>query len=135
MKKRIYLAGAMSGLKWSEMFDWRNTIRCSELYNDFIIINPCIMYPEIITEEVEKESMLWDLYQVRQADILVVDFSHPNSIGTTWELAIASEKHIPIIGVYTSGKSDIHPWWRMATSYICNDIEELIDYISTYYGE
>lgn len=78
---------------------------------------------------------MWDLYQVRNSDIIVCDFSHPESIGTTWELALAVENNIPIIGVFTCGKDYVHPWWEIAASHICDGIMDLVEYIKIYYGE
>lgn len=118
----------------AQMNIWRQEIRLL-LKDEFTVINPCIYIPDVITDEVEKSAMHWDLWQVRNADIIVCDFSHPNSIGTTWELALAAENNIPIIGVYTSGEGYIHPWWKIAASHICDNIEELLDYLRAFYKE
>ena len=79
--------------------------------------------------------MTWDLWQVKHSDIIICDFSHPGSIGTTWELAVAKENDIPIIGVYTNGEVKVHPWWEMTAIRICYDIDDLIDYVSLFYRE
>ena len=113
---------------------WRQTIRLS-LKDEFTVINPCTYIPDVITPQVEVECMKWDLWQVRNADIIVCDFSHSESIGTTWELALATEYNIPIIGVYTNGEGYIHPWWKIAASHICDNIDDLISYVRVYYGE
>ena len=114
---------------------WRNQRR-KKLNDEFIVINPCIYIPDVITPEVEKSMMQWDLWQVRNADIVVCDFSHPQSIGTTWELALAVENNIPVIGVYTNDEEImVHPWWKIAASHVCDNIEELVDYVRIYYGE
>lgn len=130
----IYLAGAITGLSWESAEGWRIKVKSkieSITNKQWLCINPCEHIPhKPFTEGIERECMLWDLYKLKQSDILVCDFSHPNSIGTSWELSVAYDRSIPIIGVMTEpSKEEIHPWWRMAAMHVCDNIEDLYKYL------
>jgi len=132
--KLIYLAGAITGLTDEEMNGWRYKITQMIDAYDFDgvrwkCINPCPHIPPQVDDKVEEEQMRWDLYKVRTADLIVCDFDHPNSIGTSFELSLAKELHIPIIGLQTNPNVALHPWWRMSAIHICTSIDELQSYL------
>lgn len=134
----IYLAGAITGLSWESAEGWRIKIK-SKIENttnkQWICVNPCEHIPhKVFTENVERECMKWDLWKLKQCDIVVCDFSHPISLGTSWELGTAFEHNIPIIGVLTeSTKEDVHPWWKIAAMHICDDLEDLTRYLQKHF--
>lgn len=132
---QIYLAGAITGLDWDTAERWRFDIKNRiERRSEWKVINPCDHIPHVktFTEAIEKGCMMWDLWQLKRSDVVVCDFSHPTSLGTSWELGIAYEKGIPIIGVHTEQKpkDTLHPWWKIAAMHICKDIDELEQYLS-----
>lgn len=132
--KLIYLAGAITGLIDEEMNGWRNELKRMIDYEDFDgvrwrCVNPCPHIPAVIDQSVEKEQMRWDIYKVKHADLIVCDFNHPNSIGTSFELAIARELGIPIIGLKTNPDVQLHPWWEISALHICTSIDELYGYL------
>lgn len=134
--KTIYLAGAITGLERDKANGWRKAIKkYLDGVNNWTVINPVSHIPDDkdITAEVERECMRWDLWKLKQSDIVICDFSHPDSVGTTWELAIAYELGIPIIGVMTDGIRAAHPWWKMSAQHICNNIDELYYYLIQHY--
>lgn len=131
MSKLIYLAGGITNLSSEEATKWRQQIK--KTIEDMTLlrwkcIDPVSHIPYCINDEVEKECFEWDLWKLKQSNLVVCDFDHPNSIGTTWELAIAKENGIPIIGLSQTGIA-IHPWWKMSAMHISNSIEDLIDYL------
>lgn len=131
MSKLIYLAGAITNLDKDEMEGWR--IKLKNTIEDFtagrwLAINPCEHIPDEINDQVEAECFQWDLYKLKRSDLIVCDFDHPQSIGTTWELAVAKEYGIPIIGLSRTG-TYVHPWWRMSAMHISSSIEDLFDYL------
>lgn len=84
--------------------------------------------------EEEREVMEYDLYRVRESDLIIVNFNDPKSIGSAAEMAIAYDRRIPILGLAENDESnDIHPWLK----YFCNRIfvyrEDLIFYILKHY--
>lgn len=82
----------------------------------------------------EREAMEYDLYRVRNADLIIVNFNDPNSIGSACEMAIAFEYKIPILGLCESNEQNIlHPWLKSFCNRIFNNKEELILYILKHY--
>ena len=131
MSKLIYLAGGITNLNRDECEGWR--IKLKDLIEDgtslrWKAINPVPHIPEVINQSVEREQMAWDLYKLKHSDLVVCDFDHPNSIGTTWELAVARENGIPIIGLSLTG-TYVHPWWHISAMHICNSIDDLYNYL------
>ena len=132
MNKTIYLAGAITGLDWYTAKKWRIKIQMWLSQKGWTGINPCDHIPdvEVVTEQIERECMQWELWQLRHSDAVICDFSHPKSIGTSWELATAYELGIPIIGLKTD-ETDVvvHPWWGIGAMHICKNMEELYSYL------
>lgn len=132
----VYLAGQMTGLSTAEMSEWRFDIKkVIETMTDYRwkAINPT---EHFTLEDDEKEGMLFDLYKVRNSDLIICDFDHPSSIGTTWELAVATECKIPILGICKNENLDkLHPWWKMNAMHISQDIDDLVDYFMNNFAE
>lgn len=140
---KIYLSGAMAGLTVKEQLRWRNNFKDAILYGGYdvskkaIIHNPPEYYPfvEDINESErtsEREVMEFDLYQVRTTNIVVVNFTNPNSIGTAMELAVAREYHKPIIGLNADDKV-LHSWLTESCTRICSTMQELVDHVVRFY--
>lgn len=130
-KKTIYLAGSMTGLSYEEQNGWRADLK-KQLetlsQGKFECINPVEHFT--IGASDDREAMVWDLLNVRHSDLLIVDMNHPNSIGTTWELGVATELRIPYIGFCDVNKlNDLHPWWKLNCMRIFNDMEDLVLYV------
>lgn len=131
--KLIYLAGGITGLSDAEIHEWRDKIKDTlETVSGYKVVccNPASHIPLVITPAVEREMFEWDLWKVKQSDIIICDFDHPNSIGTTWELAVARENGIPIIGLSLTD-TPVHPWWSMSAIHISRSMDELYDYLCT----
>lgn len=137
--KEIYLAGGVSGLSFDEANQYRQDIKVAlmSMNGDHIyscnVCNPMDYYNfESQYHETEKEIMRFDLDRVRNSDLIVVNFNSPKSLGTMSELAIAYDRHIPIIGLNECGDI-LHPWQEEMCNRIFTDTEELIEHIINYY--
>lgn len=140
MKKfQIYLAGGMGNLSFEEQNKWRKTVfeMLAPLWIspgiDFDIVNP-VDYFNFQTKkhETEREVMEFDLWKVRNSDLIIVNFNDPHSLGTMAEMAIAYEHRIPILGLNLSDV-ELHPWQIEMTNRIFNDMDSLIDYTIEFY--
>lgn len=134
----VYLSGGMSGLSLDEQTKWRKAIRDEILYNCEWEKKPVFFDPtqhySVFEEEhkSEREAMEYDLYKLRNSDLVIVNFNSPKSIGTSMELMLAKEYHIPVIGLNKDGL-DVHPWLIECTTRMCNDIREVVDHVVSFY--
>jgi len=132
---KIYLAGAMTGLTKEQRNGWRVDVKRQLLQiSSLKIINPCDYYDFdlIDANTTDKEIKEFDLYQVRTSDLILVDLTFPNSIGTAIELQVAFDNHIPIIA-YGFPTEPIHPWIKETITKFCKTRKEAIEHITQYY--
>lgn len=135
----IYLSGGMTGLNHEEQTEWRLQFKEAIRVRDYdyekkpYIFDPTQYYNfEEKRHKSECEIMEFDLNAVRNSDLIVVNFNEPSSIGTAMELMLAKELHIPIVGLDKDGK-EIHPWLECCCNRMCNDMDELTEYIVEFY--
>lgn len=76
--------------------------------------------------------MNYDLYKLRNSDLMVVNFNSPESIGTAMEIMLAREMRIPIIGLNKDDKF-IHPWLSCSVDRMCDSMKELVEHIVKFY--
>lgn len=145
---KIYLAGAMSNLSFSEMNSWRINIK-NELIRraqwhgtDIRVINPVDYYNfKEIKHKSEREVMQYDLSHVKTSDIVIVNVDGLNtSIGTCIELYEALTRNIPVLAFGTKIKyqngityQKLHPWIKECITRMDCIQEELVDYITDFY--
>lgn len=134
---KIYLSGGMGNLSWEEQSEWRNRfieeIKGYDCEKKAYFFNPVDYYNfKEVRYRTEKEVMDFDLNALRHSDLIVVNFNDPNSIGTSMELMLGKERNMPIIGINES-EYKLHPWLIEATSKMCKNLEESIDYIVEFY--
>jgi len=140
MKKfKIYLAGKMSGLTFESMNNWRveaDKLLKDESYTSIHTINPVSFYnfemsPDSYTD---KEVMKFDLKMVADSDVILVNLSDPNSIGTAIELYSAHDiLNKPVIGFGLNNNNPCHPWMKLCLTKECKSLPDAIDYIIDYY--
>lgn len=141
-QKRVYLAGAISGLSLEEQNGWRmkfiNFIKDTDMYHKLTIFNPVDHISDFESSPFymdERQAMDYDLSVLRKSDLVIMNFNNPNSIGTACELGIAYEKRIPILGL-NEDKLELHPWQAMMCSKIFTEWDWMISYfIEHYYNE
>lgn len=133
---KIYLAGKMSGLTFEEMNSWRAKASVIlEGYGEYIHTeNPCHYYnfeidPNSFSDHECKE---FDLWLVKNCDLILVNLDFSDSIGTAIEIELASRIwNIPIIAFGT--RKDIHPWIKLSITKHCPTMEEAIEHIINFY--
>lgn len=137
-KIHIYLSGAMSGLSQEEQSKWRyevaKRLQEGEIYHDGIYVFNPVNYYSIFedTHKTEREHFEFDLYRLRNSNLVIANFNRPESVGTAMELMLAKELRIPVIGLNEDGK-ELHPWLKECCVRICDDMYELVEYVVEYF--
>lgn len=131
--KVIYLSGGMTGLSKEERNHWREKMveAFSEEYH-LNLFNPCEHWDIDDPCVNERAAMNYDLHRLRNADLMILNFNAPASLGTMAEQGIAYELRIPIIGLNESHKN-LHPWQELMCEEIFDSMDNLIDYIYKHY--
>ena len=82
----------------------------------------------------EREVMEYDLYKLRNSDLVIMNYNDMYSLGSMSELAIAYEMKIPVIGLNID-KQKLHPWQVEMTNKMFYDIDEMLKYVKKFYLE
>jgi nucleoside 2-deoxyribosyltransferase len=144
MKKlKIYLAGKMGGLTFSQMNDWRYKLKnklismSNDVGEGITVINPVDYYNfEIIRHQSEEEVEDYDLAHVTSSDIVIVSLEGLNSsIGTIIELHDAHyHKRIPVLAFgYKNEYDKLHPWIKRDITRVEESIDDIVNYIKEFY--
>lgn len=145
---KIYTAGKMAGLDAYDQMEWRTRIARSIMnamnevglpHSSVKFIHPPMYYQYNESfHKSEKEVKDWDLSQVRNSDVVIVNLDDvESSIGTHYELGIVDAvnsfggKHIFVIGIGGEGK-DLHPWIEETLHRREPDYQDAADYIVNY---
>lgn len=131
--KKLYLAGKMGGLSFEEQVGWRDEIRRVLSLSDFKCVVPCDYYNYFMdVQKSEREVMDWELYQVKDSDLMIVNLKGiESSPGTLIEMATAHDRGIPIIAL--DDGEEHHPWvnemiWRKESEF-----DDLCWYVRNYF--
>ena len=130
--KRIYLCGPIMDETPGQAAEWRQ-VATRLLTPDFILLDP--MRRNFKDREVDSanEIVEFDLQDVRDADILLVNYSKP-SIGTAMEVFYAS--HVLnkfVIAFSPFGFQDCNPWMVKYCTKILPTIEAASQYIRDHF--
>lgn len=146
-KLKVFLSGGMSNIPEEDSKKWRRLFKQSKYKNissayyadQYIFINPTTLYKpsEPYDPIVEKEAMEYDLYWVKQSDIIIVNFNSLSSIGTAQEVMYAHILNKPIVGMIEEDKYDqLHPWYKEECikifKYKPEELEDIINEIIEY---
>lgn len=135
---KIYLSGSMAGVSFEKQSKWRNQVMEAIKYGyehekSVTFFNPVNYYNfRDKNHKSEKEIMEFDLYNLRNSDLVIVNFNNIWSIGTAMELMLAKEMHIPVIGWNSSGE-ELHPWLSECTTRLCDNLRETVEHIVNFY--
>lgn len=136
---KIYLSGGMSFLTWEEQTKWRRQVRDAIKYGDYdhnkniVFFDPTQYYNfEEKQHKTEKEIMEFDLYNLRNSDLVIVNFNNHGSIGTAMELMLAKELRIPIIAFGAKDK-DVHPWLLECCTRVCDSMRDAVNHVAEFY--
>lgn len=137
-KVKIYLSGGMGNLSFEEQSKWRQQVQDAIKFNyecekKPVFFNPVDYYNfQEVRYRSEREIMEFDLYNLRNSNLIVVNFNDPKSIGTAMELMLAKEYHIPIIGFGVNGQT-IHPWLLECCTRVCDSLREVVEHVVEFY--
>lgn len=137
-KVKIYLSGGMGNLSFEEQSKWRKKIMDAIKYEydcekKPMFFNPIDYYNfEEVRYRSEREVMEFDLYNLRNSDLVIVNFNDPKSLGTCAELAIAKELNIPVVGI-NKNNQELHPWLIEFTTRMCSSLREAVNYVVEFY--
>lgn len=136
---KIYTAGKMYGLSYSDQIEWRIELErlIRTVSDNVFFVHPPHYYRYDNEHWDEREAMIWCLSQIRDSDIVVVNLNQiGKSIGTNMELGFIeainqmSDKHIHVVGV---GEPDIeHPWLNKILLHQEATLKQAAAYISAY---
>ena len=134
--KTFYLGGGMTNLEPDERNGWRNEMEelCSEYYH-VNLFNPCNHWDIGDPNVNDREAMDYDIRRLRDADVLVVNFNDPSSLGTMAEIAIAYDRRKPILGICSSEEimCKLHPWQIAMCDHFFKSVEDVCEYLAMHY--
>jgi nucleoside 2-deoxyribosyltransferase len=128
LRKKIYLSGPIMDETHDAAKTWRELAK-QRLCDHFILLDP--MRRNFKDREVDSanEIVEFDLQDVRDADIILVNYNKP-SIGTAMEVFYAAHdlgKFIVAFSPYSF--KDCSPWMVKYCTKILPDLESSLDYI------
>jgi nucleoside 2-deoxyribosyltransferase len=133
MKKRIYLAGAMTGMKHEDVARERARIKSLFDKNMFEIVDPLdgfnIDEPYLYTDRAVVSS---NKYRIDRCDIVLAMLdSQRVSIGTVSEILYAKNKGKFVIGVAPAGWAK-HPWITEHIDVSVKTVDDAIEHIKLF---
>jgi len=134
MKKKIYLSGPIMDEQLDQAISWREFAK-ETLRGDFTLIDP--MRRNFKDREVDSanEIVEFDLQDVRDADILLVNYSK-NSIGTSMEVFYAAHDLGKFVVAFSPFSfQDCSPWMVRYCTKILPSLQDAIRYIRSHFVE
>lgn len=135
---KIYMAGGMTDLSFEDQNNWRVAVKknfenydCDYKVKCFNPVDFYNMYDGSLYDS-DLEVMQFDLHNVKNSNLIILNFNDMRSLGTMAELAIAYEKGIPVIGL-NEKEQQLHPWQYCMTSKVFTNMDDMLDYIKRYY--
>ena len=132
--KTIYLSGPIMDEHAGAAREWRECAK-SLLAGRYRLLDP--MRRKFVDREVDSanEIVEFDLLDVRNADIILVNYSRP-SIGTSMEVFYASH----VLGKFVVAFSpyeyrECSPWMVRYCTKILGSLEEAAEYIATHFSQ
>lgn len=132
MKKKIYLCGPIMDEAPGEAREWRKLAE-QRLSGNFTILNP--MRRNFKDREVDSanEIVEFDLQDVRDADLLLVNYTKP-SIGTSMEVFFAAHDLGKFVVAFSHFDfKDCNPWMVRFCTKILPSLDESLDYILEHF--
>ena len=131
--KTIYLSGPIMDEHLGLAREWRDDATAA-LQGSFHLLNP--MRRNFKDREVDSanEIVEFDLQDVRDADILLVNYNKP-SIGTSMEVFYAAHdlgKFVIAFSPFTF--KDCSPWMVRYCTKILPSLEEALDYLTSHFN-
>lgn len=130
--QKIYLSGPIMDAVESESKPWRQRAK-ERLAGKFILLDP--MRRNFRDREIDSanEIVEFDLQDVRDADIILVNYSKA-SIGTAMEVFYAAHDLGKfVIGFSPHSFQDMSPWMVRYCTKILPDLDAALDYIERHF--
>lgn len=142
-KFKIYLSGGMQKFgkeNFEESNLWREVCKhwfCTfcdnaEIFNPNDYFNFKNIESENLSFKDNLRIMKFDLYNLKKADLVIVNFNDKYSLGTQSEITVAYDRGIPIIGI-SDAESDLHPWQICMCENIFPTIPMACEYVKDFY--
>ena len=140
---KIYEAGKMSGLTFSQMNDWRVELKdklmdiAEDVEYKILVVNPVDFYNfEEQSHQSEEEVEDYDLAHVISSNIIVVNLNGLNtSDGSKYELHDGNfHNRIPVIAFGDKKLyENLHPWIKRDITRVEKNIDDVVQYIKDFY--
>ena len=131
-KKKIYLCGPIMDETEGKAREWRQKARES-LGGDFNLLDPMRRIFKDREVDSSNEIVEFDLQDVRDADILLVNYTK-NSIGTSMEVFYASYVlHKFVVAFSQYSFQDCNPWMVKFCTKILPSLDEAARYIRDHF--
>lgn len=130
--KKIYLSGPIMDCSADESKTWRQRAK-ERLAGRFILLDP--MRRNFRDHEIDSanEIVEFDLQDVRDADILLVNYCKP-SIGTSMEVFYAAHDLGKFIIAFSPfGFQDMSPWMIRYCTKVLPSLEAALDYVERHF--
>lgn len=133
-KKTIYLSGPIMDEYSGIARQWRDVAK-SALSEQFRMLDP--MRRKFVDRQVDSanEIVEFDLQDVRDADIILVNYNKP-SIGTSMEVFYAAHDLGKFVVAFSPFEyKDCSPWMARYCTKILPDLEQAVNYILEHFSE
>jgi nucleoside 2-deoxyribosyltransferase len=130
--KKIYLCGPIMDVTGEEGAEWRSKAR-EQLSGRFVLLDP--MRRNFRDREIDSANEIvdFDLQDVRDADILLVNYGKP-SIGTSMEVFYASHDLGKFVIAFSPYEyRDMSPWMVKHCTKILPTLTEALAYIDRHF--
>ncbi|MBQ9089127.1 MAG: nucleoside 2-deoxyribosyltransferase [Lentisphaeria bacterium] len=133
-KKTIYLSGPIMDECSGIARQWRDVAK-EALSEQFRMLDP--MRRKFVDRQVDSanEIVEFDLQDVRDADIILVNYNKP-SIGTSMEVFYAAHDLGKFVVAFSPFEyKDCSPWMARYCTKILPDLEQAVNYILEHFSE
>ena len=134
LRKKIYLSGPIMDETCTAAKTWRDVAKL-QLGEHFILLDP--MRRNFKDREVDSanEIVEFDLQDVRDADILLVNYNKA-SIGTAMEVFYGAHDLGKFVVTFAPFEyKDCSPWMARFSTKILKSLEDACDYLKTHFAE
>ncbi len=133
-KKTIYLSGPIMDEHEGIAREWREAAKIM-LKDNFRMLDP--MRRKFVDRQVDSanEIVEFDLQDVREADIILVNYNKP-SIGTSMEVFYAAHNLGKFVVTFSPFEyKDCSPWMARFSTKILTSLEDAALYINTHFAD
>ena len=131
-KKTVYLSGPIMDEHEGTAREWRESAK-KMLGEKFHLLDP--MRRKFVDRQVDSanEIVEFDLQDVRDADLLLVNYNRP-SIGTSMEVFYAAHDQGKFVVAFSPLEfKDCSPWMAKFCTKILPDLESAVQYINEHF--